>query len=148
MAKEITFEDSIGHILLSEGGYVNDPNDAGGETNFGISKRAYPNIDIKALTREKAIEIYKRDYWEKLPKSVPNELMFTVFDMAVNAGMTRAMQLMKGVTTLEGYTKARCDFYRNLVDRKPQNRKFLRGWINRSLKAEQVTKNLLDLSKA
>ncbi len=46
-----------------EGGYVNDPHDAGGETNMGISKRSYPDVDIKHLTREDAEEIYYRDFW-------------------------------------------------------------------------------------
>ncbi|MBI5843910.1 MAG: hypothetical protein HZB23_04475 [Deltaproteobacteria bacterium] len=48
--------------MAHEGGYVNDPADPGGETRFGISRRAYPNEDIKALTRERAAEIYYRDY--------------------------------------------------------------------------------------
>ena len=53
-------------VLKSEGGYVNDPHDPGGETNFGISKRAYPSVDIKHLTKEGAIAIYKKDYWDKI----------------------------------------------------------------------------------
>ena len=46
-------------------GYVNDPKDPGGETNYGISKRAYPDVDIKNLTEDGAKDIYKRDYWDK-----------------------------------------------------------------------------------
>lgn len=46
-----------------EGGYTDDINDPGGETNFGISKRAHPNEDIKGMTRERAIEIYLSEYW-------------------------------------------------------------------------------------
>ena len=41
-----TFEQCIDHVLKHEGGYVDDPKDLGGETNFGISKRAYPELDI------------------------------------------------------------------------------------------------------
>lgn len=57
------FEKAIETVLAKEGGYVNDPADAGGETNFGISKRRYPEVDIKSLTREQAIALYRRDFW-------------------------------------------------------------------------------------
>jgi len=43
----MSFERAVTHVLLHEGGYSNDPNDPGGETQYGISKRAYPNEDIK-----------------------------------------------------------------------------------------------------
>src|SRR5690606_2973445 len=52
-------------VLEHEGGYVHDPHDPGGETKFGISKRQYPDLDIANLTREQAIEIYRRDWWDK-----------------------------------------------------------------------------------
>ena len=42
-----TFEEIIESVLEHEGGYVNDPHDRGGETNFGITKKFYPNVDIK-----------------------------------------------------------------------------------------------------
>lgn len=50
-------------LLKIEAGYSNSPNDPGGETNFGISKRSYPDLDIKSLTKEKAKSIYLRDFW-------------------------------------------------------------------------------------
>ena len=59
----MTFDEIIDNVLESEGGYVNDKNDAGGETNLGISKRAYPDLDIKNLTREQAKQLYYQDYW-------------------------------------------------------------------------------------
>tara|TARA_Y100001951_G_C11296045_1_gene275706 strand:+ start:4160 stop:4333 length:174 start_codon:yes stop_codon:yes gene_type:complete len=48
------FDASLEHVLLFEGGYVNDPRDPGGETRFGISKRSYPREDIRGMTRERA----------------------------------------------------------------------------------------------
>jgi len=53
------FEEIIEFTLKYEGGYVNDPDDPRGETNFGISKRTYPNVDIKNLAREEVMEIYE-----------------------------------------------------------------------------------------
>lgn len=53
----------INLVLKHEGGYVNNINDPGGETNFGISKRAYPTLDIKNLTKDDAIQIYYADYY-------------------------------------------------------------------------------------
>ena len=54
---------AVKEVLKIEGGYVNNPNDRGGETKYGISKRAYPNVDIKNLTLDKAKQIYYNDYW-------------------------------------------------------------------------------------
>jgi len=80
-----------------EGGYVNDPDDAGGETRYGISKRQYPDEDIQGLTLERARELYKRDYWDALGLDKLNSQPCAekVFDMAVNMGMgvaTRCLQ--------------------------------------------------------
>ena len=49
-----TFDEIIEITLHHEGGYVHDPKDLGGETNFGIAKRFYPDVDIKNLTKEEA----------------------------------------------------------------------------------------------
>ena len=56
------FPNCLAIVLKHEGGYVNDPHDPGGETNFGISKRAYPAENIKGMTKARAAEIYRRDY--------------------------------------------------------------------------------------
>lgn len=50
-------------LLVVEGGYVNDPNDPGGETKYGISKRSYPRVDIKNLTEDDARKIFIEDYF-------------------------------------------------------------------------------------
>ena len=89
------FKKAVEFVLKHEGGYVNDPQDAGGETKFGISKRAYPNLDIKNLTRDQAIEIYKRDYWDKLPNTLPAAVHCVLFDCAVNAGIGRALRILQ-----------------------------------------------------
>lgn len=86
------FEIIIGH----EGGYVNDSRDPGGETKYGISKRAYPNVDIKNLTLDQAKLIYKRDYWDAVDaESIPGVARLMVFDCAVNCGVTTAKKILQ-----------------------------------------------------
>ena len=60
---KINFEEIIEQVLEHEGGYVNDPDDPGGETKFGIAKKFNPDVDIKNLTKEGAKEIYRQKYW-------------------------------------------------------------------------------------
>ena len=92
------FTNAVTHTLQLEGGYVNDPNDPGGETKYGISKRAYPQVDIRNLTLEKATTIYFNDYWTKIRgDSLPLGLSRVVFDMAVNAGPYQAIRLLQKV---------------------------------------------------
>lgn len=83
-------------VIGLEGGYVNDPRDPGGETKWGISKRAYPTLDIANLTRQDAEGIYLRDYWLKCKcDQLKWPLNLFVFDAAVNQGITPAIQLMQ-----------------------------------------------------
>ena len=96
MVENTTFEHVIGKVIEHEGGYVNDPHDAGGETNFGISKRWFPDLDIKNLTKEDAINIYYNNYW--IPAKVdrlPNDLRSTYFDMCVNMGQSQAVKILQ-----------------------------------------------------
>lgn len=90
----MSFQQAVEFVLSEEGGYSNDPQDPGGETNFGISKRAYPGLNIASLTRREAIDIYRRDYWDRLP-ALPPGIAVAVFDFAVNAGMSRAIKTLQ-----------------------------------------------------
>ena len=90
------WETAISTTLQFEGGYVNDPNDAGGETNMGISKRAYPDVDIKNLTLQTAKNIYYFDYWLRCRcQFMPDALSIAVFDFAVNSGQNRAIKYLQ-----------------------------------------------------
>ncbi len=84
-------------IIVIEGGYDNDPDDPGGETKYGISKRSYPNEDIKNLTVERAIEIYTRDFWNPLNlSSIQDQTTANlVFRFAVNSGQETAVELLQ-----------------------------------------------------
>lgn len=100
------FDDAVAVILAHEGGYVDHPSDPGGETNFGISKRAYPDVDIKALTRDGAAAIYRRDYWARCRcDEMPYGVALCVFDAAVNSGRSRAakwLQSALGTVDVDG----------------------------------------------
>lgn len=92
----MNYDKAFGIIIGHEGGYVNDPRDPGGETKYGISKRAYPNEDIKGLTLERAKELYRRDYWDAVEaESLPVGVRLMVFDCAVNCGLTAAKKLLQ-----------------------------------------------------
>lgn len=87
------YRTAVDRVLGHEGGYVNNPRDPGGETNWGISKRSYPLLDIKRLTREQAVEIYYKDFW--LPvrgNDLPLSIAYQLFDFAVNSGIKQAIK--------------------------------------------------------
>src|ERR1044072_8557468 len=93
------FKSAVEIILAHEGGYSFDPRDPGGETNFGISKRQYPNLNIKDLTRERAKAIYFSDYWNKVRgDSLPFGVALVAFDYAVNAGVSTAIKALQRVS--------------------------------------------------
>lgn len=130
--------------LRSDGGYTNDSDDPGGETKWGISKRANPDEDIKNLTLERAFEIYKEKYFDiyKSYKSGPLDLdsspmpySVAVFDTGVNMGVNRtygmhvkAIQTKDPVKTLLGLRDAH---YTNIKAGNPKLAKYYNGWINR-----------------
>lgn len=156
------FLDAVTIVLKDEGGYVWDKNDAGGETNFGISKRSYPNVDIKGLTKDGAIAIYYTDFWCKGPYETlaDSALASKVFNTAVNAGQSRAIKLlqqaanaqgaklvvdglagpktiaainaMHGPSVLQSYREAQAAFYLAIIARDPSQAKFKNGWIKRA----------------
>ena len=153
-----SFDDIIEVVLHHEGGYVNDPKDPGGETNFGIAKRSHPDVDIKNLTKEEAKDIYYEDYWcaNKVPY-MPDDLKHIYFDMCVNQGRGRAVKILQraanakgaglkvdggmGPKTLAAMKDVELDrvrayrvkYYADLVTRKPDLEKFYFGWFRRAL---------------
>jgi lysozyme family protein len=89
----VNFYDACDRVLGHEGGYVNNPKDPGGETKWGISKRSYPNLDIKSLTRDEAVIIYRRDFWERIrADALSDGVAFQLFDFAFNSGIETAVR--------------------------------------------------------
>ena len=87
-------------ILHHEGGYVNHPEDPGGETNLGVTKREYEEWggtkDMKELTVEDVAPIYKKNYWDKMKcDDLPSGLDLCVFDFGINAGPGRAAKYLQ-----------------------------------------------------
>ena len=90
------FERALSFTLRCEGGYTNHSEDPGGATNWGISQRAYPDLDIRALTREQAAELYHRDYWLAAGcDELPGPIAIAVFDCAVHSGISRSLKLLQ-----------------------------------------------------
>lgn len=91
-----TFDKAIAFVLDSEGGISEDPNDPGGLTNFGISQRAYPAVNIRRLSREDAIGIYKKDYFDAIHgDALPPAIAILLMDTAVNQGVAAAVRILQ-----------------------------------------------------
>lgn len=154
----MNFDEAFERLRGHEGGLVDHPHDPGGLTKFGISQRAYPMEDIRALTIERAKVLYLRDYWGPAGcDAVPSGIRFDLFDMAVNSGVFASVKTLQkacgtfvdgvlGPKTLQAiqsmpaarlqarFNGARLQFLANL----PEWPAFGRGWSRR------IAANLLE----
>ena len=154
------FMKEVAKVLDHEGGYSKDPDDAGGETKFGISKRAFPDTNILDLTKADAVKIYWEFYWKKYKISMlPEHLQGITFDMVVNKGGRGVKILQKAANnknkkdkliTVDGrigrMTAGACQkleidrvvaynvlHYAKIVQKKPSQMKFWYGWFRRAV---------------
>lgn len=153
------FPYSVEVVLKNEGGYINNPQDPGGETKFGISKKTYPSLDIKTLSQDQAKEIYYQDYWLKnnLDKIDNPEVAAAALDTVVNHGrgpylIQQALQkLGKGISIdgrigpdtlslinstppslfLSALYDTRKAYYNGLIQSNPALNVYLKGWLSR-----------------
>ena len=158
----MTFNDIIDEVLKSEGGskITKDPLDAGGTTKYGISQRAYPDLDIEALTEQEAKNIYHLDYWIPSKASkVPAQIREIYFDMVVNFGQRSAVKVLQqacngkntydikvdgliGNATIGACKNLESDRLRayrvlkfaRIVIKKPSQERFWFGWYRRALR--------------
>ena len=126
------FEEAFAKVMAAEG--INgDAFDKGGKHKYGISQRAYPDLNLDTLTKEDAKKIYKRDYWDKIKADeLPANLRGTAFDAAVNQGVgfaTRA--LAKAGGNPEDFNQLRADRYNSIVAKDPSQNRYIKGWMNR-----------------
>lgn len=108
------FEEAIAFVLSNEGGYVDNPNDAGGATNFGISLRFLQSLpveslkeygffgdliahDVEVLSEEKALAIYRGEFWDRAPfGEIHNQNRANyIFDCCVNHGLAQGIKLVQ-----------------------------------------------------
>lgn len=91
-------------VLKHEGGYVNHPDDPGGMTNLGVTKRVYEEwageevgeATMRSLTPQDVAPIYKKNYWDRVKcDDLPSGVDLCVFDFAVNAGTRRAAKYLQ-----------------------------------------------------
>ena len=147
-----SFDELVGKILKREGGYQNNPDDngnwTGGKkgvgqnkgTKFGISAASYPDLDIKNLTREQAVAIYKRDYWDAIgADQLPESLRDTAFDAAVNQGAQTAKRWLAqsggNPETFNMYRRQRYD----AVAQQPGQAQFKASWDARLSEVSAAT---------
>jgi lysozyme family protein len=90
------FNEAFTHTIGFEGGYVNDPEDPGKQTKFGISKKSHPQVDIERLTLDGAKVIYKEQYWNPmfLDSILSRSLACKIFDICVNIGIQRTLIIL------------------------------------------------------
>jgi len=153
----MSFKECLDLVLKSEGGWVNNPNDPGGETNLGVTKRVWeeyvghPVTTMKNLTPELVAPLYEQKYWRPCYAEVlPRGLNFIVFSMAVNAGPGRSVKLLQqsigcvsdgvigrrtrelisasnSATLIAKFSEVRREYYRSLKTFPI----FGRGWLSR-----------------
>lgn len=155
------FDPAVRKTLVNEGGdrCTTIAGDTGGTTKYGISKRAYPQLDIAQLTEDQAKDIYRADYWNAIRGDdiASQPVAENLFDTAVNMGPRQAVRLAQvalGVKPVDGqlgpgtlaalnaadpyrfladYTLAKVARYVNLCNANRSQSKFLLGWLNRAL---------------
>ena len=158
------FEKAFKYVIANEGSYVFDKNDPGGETKYGISKKAYSSLNIKKLTLEQAKEIYWQDYWKlgKIDEISDIFIAAQLLDFSVNLGIRGATIVLQralraggiivqedgliGPETLSATKNLEpsillaamkaeaAGYYRVIAAKNPSQRKFLSGWLNRAYK--------------
>jgi lysozyme family protein len=151
------FQECLELVLKSEGGWVNNPQDPGGETNLGVTKRVWeeyvghPVDSLKKLTKEDVAPLYEQKYWRPCYGEVlPRGLDFVVFSMGVNAGPGRSVKLLQSAigcvpdgiigpatrslilasnsaTLIAKFSESRREYYRSLKTFPV----FGKGWLNR-----------------
>ena len=108
------FKKALEGVLKAEGGYVNDPDDTGGETYKGVSRRFnskwqgwvlvdllkqkanFPaNLDYNDELQKHVADLYEQNYWDRVSgDDIANqEIAESIFDFAVNAGVKTSSRL-------------------------------------------------------
>ena len=98
------FDKAIAALLISEGGFVNNPKDPGGMTNLGVTKTVWEGwtghdateTTMRNLSTSDVTPLYRKKYWDAVQgDSLPSGLDYCVFDTAVNSGAGRSIKLLQ-----------------------------------------------------
>ena len=100
------WDKSFDFVIVNEGGFVNNPKDPGGPTNWGCTQKVWESFvghpvtvdDMKALTKEDVKPLYKRNYWDAIHgDALPSGLDYCLFDCAINSGVGRAAKFIQEI---------------------------------------------------
>jgi lysozyme family protein len=86
------FDTSADFVLKQEGGMSNRPDDSGGETKYGVSKKSFPDVDVANLTPDAAKELY-RNYWLFDWSVLPQNEATLLLSLSINMGLTQVVSL-------------------------------------------------------
>jgi hypothetical protein len=153
------FDEAFEHLIVHEGGFVNNPADPGGMTNLGVTKQTWDAYngktstvdEMKALTPHDVKPVYQEAYWDTIHgDDLPEGVGYVVFDCAVNSGVRRAVKwLQKAVNvTVDGQLGAKtldavdvctpstvideiCDARLDFMRSLPTWNVFGKGWLRR-----------------
>ena len=158
-------------VLKNEGGYVDNPADPGGATNLGCTKATWEawvghpvtKDDIKALTPNDVMPLYKAKYWDTIKgDDLPEGVDYAVFDFAINSGPSRAAKALQSVlsVTVDGQigsatlraletanprevATAVCEARLAFLQSLPTYGTFGKGWSRRVAEVEQTAFNMV-----
>lgn len=162
--QEARFQAYTDEVLRIEGGYVNDPDDPGGETNFGITRRTANQYGYVGrminMTKNEAKEIYRQAFWNgSLASNIMHDAAFHIYLLSIHSGNRQAILILQralglnadgipGVDTMNAISKASesllieaicyrtLDFY---VQISPKTKyKYIQGWRNRLLHSRNI----------
>jgi len=165
------WEKSFAEMIKSEGGFVNDSRDAGGATNWGVTKTVWEAWvkhsvtvdDMKQLTQDQVKPLYKKNYWDAVHgDDLPIGLDFLVFSFGVNAGTGRSIKVLQtslgtvadgsiGLNTLKKLQEADA---KELIEKFSNSKisfykslstlaTFGKGWLNRVEREKQEALKML-----
>lgn len=164
------FERALSFVLRAEGGYVDNPLDRGGQTNFGVTAAVYdqwriskglPKRSVRDIEESEVAAIYRANYWQaSRSDALPWPVSLMHFDSAVNHGVSRAAALLQAAAgvTVDGkvgpktiaaaqapkvpieYQWTRLDFYARIIRGNPSQAAFGPGWVSRVRKLMEAAR--------
>ena len=144
MKYDENFENVMKYVFKSEGGFVDDPLDRGGKTNYGVTQNTYnvwrkkngylPNKDVKYITKNEAKQLYYDEYWKASGAADKKDLRaaYELFDTAIIAGPYNAKQMdEKSKGDIYKFLDERKIFHEKDIMKHPSQERFREGWMNR-----------------